>query len=147
MRSPVLFVVLAGLAAGCGSGASAPNASRTGVVRVVASESFWGDVAAQLGGDHAKVTSLITDPNADPHLYESDARDAATLSKAQLVVTNGLGYDDFVDKLLSNTSSASRSVLNIADVLGMKGDGTNPHVWYDAPRIPVVAHAIVAKLR
>src|SRR5688500_7376159 len=72
-------------------------ASNTEKLRVVAAENFWGNVAAQIGGDKVEVTSIISEPGADPHLYESSADNAAALAKADVVITNGLGYDDFMD--------------------------------------------------
>jgi len=137
------MVVMALLGAGCGSGsAQAPP----GVVKVVAAENFWGDITRQLGGAHVAVTSIISDPSADPHQYESDARDAAAIAGADVVVLNGVGYDDFVAKLLSSTSNQGRVVLKVSDVLHVTGGDANPHLWYDLPRIPEVAGAIEAAL-
>jgi zinc/manganese transport system substrate-binding protein len=119
---------------------------RSGTVKVVAAENFWGSIAQQIGGSRVSVTSIITDPSADPHLYESDARDAAALSAADVVVNNGLGYDDFMDKLLSASPNTQRQVLVAADILGVTADGANPHVWYDIPRVQVVAERIEAAL-
>src|SRR5690349_24045031 len=81
----------------CGSASSGVS---NGVVHVVAGENFWGDITEQLGGAHAKVTSIIHDPSADPHQYESDPHDAAAVAGAAIVIVNGLGYDDFMQKLL-----------------------------------------------
>ena len=137
----LLAVSLLGALAACGS--SSPGAvGADKVVNVVAAENFYGDIAAQLGGDRVHVTSIINDPESDPHLYESDARDAAGLADARVVIENGLGYDDFVDKLLGATKGG-RTVLKVADVLSVTGDNANPHLWYDVPRIPDVARAIV----
>lgn len=144
MAVPVAVVAVAVLAAG--ACASASRSSTPGSVKVVAGENFWGNVVSQLGGPHVSVTSIISDPSADPHLYESDARDAAAVGSAQLVVENGLGYDDFVDKLLSSSSNDHRVVVNVAKVLGVTGDDANPHLWYDLPRVHVVAQAIVDQL-
>jgi zinc/manganese transport system substrate-binding protein len=113
---------------------------------VVAGENFWGDIIAQIGGNHVKVSSIISDPNTDPHSYESDARDAASLAKAKFVLTNGLGYDDFMDKLLSASSSSGRDVLSVQKILNVTGDDANPHIWYDTARLPEVATAIAAEL-
>src|SRR4051812_26060065 len=74
-----------------------------GKVRVIAAENFWGDIASQIGGDHVQVTSIINDPTADPHLYESNARTAAQVGAADLVIINGMGYDNFMDKLLAGS--------------------------------------------
>jgi zinc/manganese transport system substrate-binding protein len=139
----ILVVVLAGVvAAACGS-SSKTDAS---VVRVVAAENVWGDVVHQIGGAHVSVTSIISDPSADPHQYESDARNAADLADARVVVVNGLGYDDFMSKLLDATHHKGRVVLTVADVLGVTGDDANPHLWYDIPRISQVARAIAVEL-
>jgi zinc/manganese transport system substrate-binding protein len=135
-----LVALLAVVAAACGSSASKPGAA--GAVKVVAAENSWGDIARQIGGSHVEVSSIINDPSTDPHQYESDARTAAQVADAQLVIVNGLGCDDFVDKLLSNTSHSGRAVLSVADTLGVTGHDANPHLWYDLPRIPAVARAI-----
>lgn len=115
-------------------------------VKVVAAENFWGNIVSQLGGDKVTVTSIITDPTADPHLYESDARAATAIAQADLIITNGLGYDDFMDKLLSVSPNTNRRVLTVADVLGVKGKDANPHLWYDLQRVGQVAEAFTAQL-
>ncbi len=131
------------LLAGCGS-SSSPDAS--GVVNVLAGENFWGNVVSQIGGSHVKVTSIIDDPNTDPHEYESDDRDAIGVASARLVVENGVGYDDFLSKLLDASPSGDRQVLTVADVLHVTGDDPNPHLWYDTAALPQVASAIADKL-
>ena len=68
---------------------------------MVAAENFWGNIAAQIGGRDVQVTSLITSPNADPHLFETNAQDAAVLAEAQVVIENGAGYDTWMGSLLS----------------------------------------------
>jgi len=113
-------------------------------LQVVAAENFWGNIASQLGAPYAHVTSIITNPNADPHLYESDARDAADVSSARVVIINGMGYDDFMSKLLSSSGSNNRSVVSVQQVYGF-ATGSNPHLWYDIPRIPEAATAITAQ--
>lgn len=127
----------------CGGHATAPTTP--GVVRVVAGENPWGSIVSQLGGRHVQVTSIVTDPSADPHLYESNAADALAVAQARLVIENGAGYDGFLDKLLSVTTNAGRTVLSVQHVLGA-GLDANPHFWYDLPRIPEVASAIAAAL-
>jgi zinc/manganese transport system substrate-binding protein len=134
--------LVAVVAAGCTSDAK----GSAGAVRVVAAENFWGDVASQIGGAPVRVTSIIHDPTADPHQYESDARDAAAVADARVVIQNGAGYDDFVTKLLAGTSSDQRVVLSVADVMHATGEDVNPHLWYDVPRVPEVARAIESAL-
>ncbi|BEP13107.1 metal ABC transporter solute-binding protein [Acidothermaceae bacterium B102] len=133
-----LIAALALVLAGCG-GTTSPSA---GKVHVVAGENFWGDITRQLGGDHVTVTSIISDPNADPHTYETDPRDAAAISVASFVVLNGVGYDDFASKLLAASPRRSRTVLSIAAVVGVTGSNPNPHLWYDPVYVTQAARAI-----
>ncbi len=140
MRSRLLVAALAAaLLTGC-SGTSHPAAN--GVLHVVAGENFWGSITQQLGGSHVDVTSIITDPNADPHTYETDPKDAAAISAASFVVLNGAGYDDFASKLLAASPSKSRTVISVDKVVGVTGDNPNPHLWYDPVYVTAAATAI-----
>ena len=140
--------VAAGLAAvavlaGCG----APQAPVTpGVVKVVAGENFWGNIAGQIGGPHVQVTSILSNPDTDPHLYEADVANALAVAEARLVIANGAGYDDFLSQLVGATVNADRVVLSVQAVLGLYGTDVNPHFWYDIPRVPQVAAAIESAL-
>ncbi len=125
---------------------SGPAPSATAPISVVASTNVWGDIAKQIGGDHVNVTSIMSDPNADPHEYEADAKTGAALSKAQFVIENGLGYDDFMDKLLAASPNPSRATLNAADAMKISGPDANPHIWYDIAKVPDVATAIADQL-
>jgi zinc/manganese transport system substrate-binding protein len=139
------FVAL--LPAACGSqSSSTATAASTAPINVVASTNVWGDIAEQIGGDRVAVTSILSDPSADPHAYESDATTAAAISRSQIVIENGFGYDDFMDKLLAASPNASRKAVDAADVIGMSGADANPHVWYDIARVPDVATAIADQL-
>jgi zinc/manganese transport system substrate-binding protein len=127
------------------SGASGGTGS-SGGISVVAGENFWGNIVSQLGGSHVHVTSIIDDPNTDPHEYESSAKDAAAVARADVVVDNGLGYDDFMTKLLSASPKSGRVVITAATVLGIGGSNPNPHIWYDTARLPAISAAIVTDL-
>lgn len=145
MALRLVMSVLAAVAvlAGCGT----PQAPATpGIVKVVAGENVWGNIAAQIGGAHVQVTSILSDPNADPHLYESDVASALAVAEARLVIANGAGYDDFVSQLLGATRNSGRVVVTVQEVLGASGPDVNPHFWYDIPRVPQVAAAIEAAL-
>jgi zinc/manganese transport system substrate-binding protein len=131
-------------AAGCSSSPTGSTAG--GRIEVVAAENFWGDIAAQIGGSHVTVSSIISDPNTDPHLYESDPQAAAQVSNAQLVIENGLGYDDFIDSILGTGGRSGRRVLSVQKVLAVTGSNPNPHLWYWTARLPQVAAAIAAEL-
>ena len=106
------------------------NPSQTGTVAVVAAENFWGSLAVQIGGSRVHVLSVVSDPNADPHEYESSATDARAVATANYVIENGAGYDSWVDKLVGASAQPNRKILNVADLLGRK-EGDNPHFWYD----------------
>ena len=130
--------------AGC---ATSPTGSGQGaaprVVTVVAAENFWGSLAAQLGGSHAKITSVITNPDADPHDYEPTAADGRAIAGAQLAVLNGVGYDAWATKLADANPSRSRTTLTVGDLVGAK-DGDNPHRWYNPANVRTVLDAITA---
>jgi zinc/manganese transport system substrate-binding protein len=98
-------------------------------IQVVAAENFWGSLVSQIGGNKVHVLSIVSDPNADPHEYESNSADARSVSEANYVITNGAGYDSWADKLLAASPNPKRQVLNVATLLGKK-DGDNPHFWY-----------------
>src|ERR1700741_3116010 len=97
------------------------SAAAAAPINVVASTNVWGDIAKQIGGDRVNVTSIMADPNADPHEFEADAKTGAALSKAQFVIENGLGYDDFMDKLSAASPNAGRGLLNAPDALQNSG--------------------------
>src|SRR5207248_2702832 len=87
-----------------------------------------------------------TDPNSDPHLFEPGTRNGLAVSRAKVVIQNGVGYDAFMSKLEHAAPSSDRTVVTIADVLGVHGADANPHLWYDVPRLPRIAAAIAAAL-
>ena len=126
--------------AACGTTFQTTTGS-SGPVQVVAAENFWGSIAAQVGGSHVHVTSIIVDPNADPHSYEPTAADARTVASAQYVIVNGAGYDPWADKLLQANPVSGRKELNVGDFNG-KHEGDNPHMWYNPDFVTAVANKI-----
>jgi zinc/manganese transport system substrate-binding protein len=137
----VLMLVVAGAA--CALGASSGS---SGSINVVAGENFWGSIASQLGGSKVSVLSVVTDPNADPHEYESSTNDARAFADADLVILNGAGYDDWGQRLLNANARSHRAVLNIAQLLGRK-PGDNPHFWYAPDYVVAVADKITAEYK
>ncbi|MFT3862301.1 metal ABC transporter solute-binding protein, Zn/Mn family [Micropruina sp.] len=123
-----------------------PSASTSAApIEVVASTNVWGDIAAKVGGDKVSVTSIIDDPDKDPHEYEASAQNQLALSKAKVVIENGGGYDDFVDTMLASAKNTSATVLNAVTISGKKaaaGDELNEHVWYDFPTVQKVIDQI-----
>lgn len=103
--------------------------SQATVIPVVAAENFWGSLISQLGGSRTQVLSIVTDPNADPHEYESNSQDAQAIANAAFVIVNGAGYDDWALKLIAASNTPNQVVLNVASLLGKK-EGDNPHFWY-----------------
>jgi zinc/manganese transport system substrate-binding protein len=128
---------------------SASAASGAGPVNVVASTNVYGDIVKTIGGPAVEVTSIIDNPDKDPHEYEADARTQLALSKAQLVIENGGGYDDFVDTMLRSVPTKP-TVINVADVSGRNqhpADGEfNEHLWYDFPTVKKLAAQLVTDL-
>jgi zinc/manganese transport system substrate-binding protein len=139
----LLLLVVSVAACGAFNGSSGGS---PGAINVVAGENFWGSVALQLGGTRVSVQSVVTDPSADPHEYESSANDARAFAEAKLVILNGAGYDDWGKKLLSANQAPGRHVLNLADLLGKKV-GDNPHFWYSPEYVGKVADSITAQYR
>jgi zinc/manganese transport system substrate-binding protein len=134
-------VVLAVAAAGCGGG----DAAAGGRLRVVAAENFWGSIASQIAGSRASVTSIIVNPNTDPHSYDATPADARTFAVAKLAIVNGIGYDVWASKLLDASPLAGRVTLEVGDLLGL-GAGDNPHQWYSPSSVARVVAAITADL-
>jgi zinc/manganese transport system substrate-binding protein len=136
-----------------GSGTSAAGsaaggeADPSGQVQVLASTNVWGDVAQQVGGEHVAVTSIITDPSADPHSFQSSARNQLAVSKAGLIIENGGGYDDFMAPMLASAGTDA-PVITAVDVSGIAPTNgeLNEHVWYDLPTVSKVADEIAARL-
>ena len=134
----IILVCLASVAllSACGGG------SDDGRLQVVASTNVYGDIVRQIGDGHVAVTSILTDPDADPHLYEPGTAAGLAVARAGVVVQNGLGYDTFMDRLEEASPSDSRRVVNVADLIGIHGSDANPHLWYDVPALDTVAAGI-----
>jgi zinc/manganese transport system substrate-binding protein len=122
--------------AGCG------GVARSTGLPVVASTNVYGDITRQIGGAHVSVTSILSDPNADPHLFEPGTKNGLAVAHAKVLIENGLGYDAFMSRLESAAPSNQRTVVTISDVLGVHGHDANPHLWHDVPALPKIAAAI-----
>ena len=130
--------------AGASPSASAGASPSTGPkLPVAATINAWGSIATQLGGDRVQETSIITNPDTDPHDYEPAAGDGRTIADAKVVVENGIGYDSWADKLIASNPNADRVVVNVGETVGVPGDG-NPHQWYSPDSVTKVANAITA---
>jgi zinc/manganese transport system substrate-binding protein len=142
-RIALLATILAAVVAVAGCNGSGDGRTATGELKVVAAENFWGNLAQQIGGSHVAVTSLITNPAADPHEFTSNTADQLAVATAGLVVVNGAGYDGFMAKLLAAAPSSHRQVVTVADALHVTASNNpNPHLWYDVDRLPSAITAI-----
>lgn len=162
LTTGALLAVSALTLAGC----SAPTTVEDdGTINVVASTSVYGDLVSILGGDAVTVTSLIDNAAQDPHSYESSARDQLAVSRADLVVLNGGGYDPFAEALYES-SGASAILVTAVDASGLlDGDaehdndddhttddghdhieGFNEHVWYSFHAMEHIAEHISDEL-
>jgi len=109
-------------------------------VKIVAAENFYGGVA-ELVDPQAEVTSILSNPNQDPHEFQTDAATAVAVAQADIVIYSGIGYDDWIERLLANKGKESRVAINVSELIGAK-DGDNPHIWYNPKTMP----ALVARL-
>lgn len=106
------------------------HAKKSQTINIVAAENFWGSLVSQIGGSHVKVTNIVSDPNADPHEYESNSADAREIATANYVVLNGVGYDSWANKLINASPNPDRKLLTVGDLVGV-AEGGNPHLWYN----------------
>jgi zinc/manganese transport system substrate-binding protein len=128
--------------AGCASAADPDD----GLIHVVASTNVYGDLAQTIGGDRVEVTSIIDDPAQDPHQFEANGRVQLALSRADVVIVNGGGYDDFATQMLAASGNDDARVIDAVELSGYDAtaEGFNEHVWYDYPTVATVAKAIGA---
>lgn len=149
------------------TGCTAPADDAEGIA-IVASTNVYGAIATAIAGDHADVTSIITKAGQDPHSYEATARDQLALSKADLVIANGGGYDPFVDTMLASSGTDGVVVLTATEASGLLDDdheesgeaesddpaheghdhveGFNEHVWYHFGAMESLAGQIATEL-
>jgi zinc/manganese transport system substrate-binding protein len=114
-------------------------------IAIVAAENFYGDVAGQIGGPNVAVTSILTNPDQDPHLFEASASTARSLATAKIVIFNGADYDPWMSKMLAASRASGRITIEAAKLVGKKA-GDNPHLWYDPKTMPAVAKALATQL-
>lgn len=137
LTAPALFFAL---------GAAGPaQAQDAGKIAVVAAQNFYGDIARQIGGDRISVASIMSNPDQDPHLFETTPGVVRQIANARIVIVNGADYDSWMDKLIAAAPRPGRSVISAAKLVNAKA-GDNPHLWYAPATMPAVAKAIAAAL-
>ena len=114
---------------------SLSTASAAEKLQVVTSFSILADIAHQVGGEHIRITNMVG-PDADAHTYEPTPDDAKALLKARLIIKNGLGFEPWLDRLVTSTETktpvitASRGV--IPRTLDEDGESIpDPHAWHN----------------
>ena len=146
-----VLILISYLLGACSASAAGPQPAQSvspalsPTIAVVAAENFYGDIVRQLGAGRVTVVSILSDPNVDPHEYESSVQNAVAVTRAQLVVENGSGYDAWMDKLLSASPNAQRIVLVAADIADHKLSD-NPHFWYSLDNIQTIAQSMTTAL-
>jgi zinc/manganese transport system substrate-binding protein len=114
-------------------------------INVVAAENFYGDIAQQTGGDNVAVTSILSSPDQDPHLFEASPSTAKALAGAKVVIVNGADYDPWMEKLLKANKTPGRKEILAAALAGKKA-GDNPHLWYNPATVKAVAKKLSVEL-
>ena len=149
MRMRLLAAVIpaaaVALAVSACTSAAGSSGDPKGVISAIGAENEYGDVIAQVGGPYVKVTSIMSNPNTDPHTFEASAQVASEINGAQLVVQNGVGYDAFMDSL-ENTAGAGGKVIDVQKLLGLPDSTPNPHLWYKPGTMQAVANAVASDL-
>ncbi len=137
MKSLFLAAVCLGLGA---------FAARAAEIQIVAAENFYGGVAQQIAGPDAEVSSILSNPNQDPHEFTTDASTAKAVADADIVIYSGIGYDSWMEKLLGTPGKPDRVVICVASLIGAK-DGDNPHIWYDPRTMPALVDKLADVLK
>ena len=142
------LVALALAVAGCSGGdnSAADASSSTALINAVGAENEYANVLGQIGGRYVHVSSILDNPNTDPHTFEASAQVAQEVSSADLIVQNGVGYDSWISRMESASPNAERKVTVVQNLLGLPDSTPNPHLWYSPTTMPAVARAMAADL-
>jgi zinc/manganese transport system substrate-binding protein len=142
-----LAAALVALAASLGTLVAGPSgASSSHLIVAIGAENEYANVLSQIGGKYVSVSSILNNPNTDPHTFEASASVAEEVARAQLIVQNGVGYDGFMNNIEAASPNATRHIIVAQDVLGLPTDTPNPHLWYKPTTMPAVAKAMVKAL-
>ncbi|MDD3265707.1 MAG: zinc ABC transporter substrate-binding protein [Burkholderiales bacterium] len=122
------------------------NAANAANINIVAAENFYGQLAKEIGGKNVEVHSIISNPDADPHLFTTSPSTSRAISNAQIIIYNGADYDDWMKPILKTIDTKKVIVINVADLVGVKS-GENPHLWYKPQTFPTLASTLADKLK
>ncbi len=141
--STAATIALAAAVAGCGTTVASVG---HGAIKAVGAENEYANVISQIGGRYVTVSAIMDNPNTDPHTFEASRSVASVISSAQLVVQNGIGYDDFMSRIESASPDSKRQLINVQHLLGVPDSEPNPHLWYSPRTMPAVAAAVARDL-
>jgi zinc/manganese transport system substrate-binding protein len=142
----ILVLALFALFAGMSAGAAPAHKSTAGKLIAVGAENEYANIIGQIGGKYVSVSAVESNPNTDPHTFEASPSVAETISKARLVVQNGLGYDAFMNKIEAASPNKLRKIIEVQTLLGLPNTTLNPHLWYSPKTMPAVAQAVALAL-
>ncbi len=158
----VVIVLVVGGSIGFGflkNQSTTTGVSPSSTIKIVAAENFWGSLVSQLGGAHVNVTSIVSDPNADPHEYEANPADAEAIADAQYVIINGADYDNWALQIIAASNTPHQVVLNVQQMINTAVNPgcinlpyyavtgcTNPHFWYSPYYVNATVHAMYIDL-
>lgn len=114
-------------------------------IKIVAAENFYGELAQEIGGNAVKVTSIISNPDADPHLFTTSVATNKAIASAQIIIYNGADYDSWMEQMLKSVDNKKVSVINVADLMHIKS-GSNPHLWYKPETFPTLAKVLASQM-
>lgn len=121
------------------------NSLRAAPVHIVAAENMYGNIAQQIGGKYVQVETVLNNPDQDPHVFELPPRLSQSIRQADLVIMNGLGYDVWMQRLITTSGLSNQKVISVQALLN-RSDGDNPHLWYDLQAIQSLSKALVQRL-
>ena len=144
-RIKALMLALIVVALGIGlAGCSSSSSSSNGKIKITATTDFYGEVAKKVAGNKGDVTSVITNPNVDPHDYQPSTKIAKETVGSKIVIANGIGYDGWMNNLVKDSSKVD--YIKVGEDLMDKKNGDNPHLWYNPATMPKLANTIATKL-
>lgn len=124
---------------------TSPVWAASDAISIVAAENFYGSLAEKVAGPQAKVVSILSNPDQDPHMFETNVETAKSLEDANVVIANGADYDPWINDLISASKAEDRTEIVAANLVGKKA-GDNPHLWYDPATMKAVAEKLAETL-
>jgi zinc/manganese transport system substrate-binding protein len=128
------------------STAGSASAASSTTITAIGAENEYASVISQVGGKYVTASSIMSNPNTDPHTFEASPAVAREMSQAKLIVQNGVGYDNWATTIENAAPDSARKVINVQQLLGLPDSTSNPHLWYNPTTMPKVANAIAADL-